>query len=294
VPPRFSGKLLQTRRIFMTRTALALGLTAVLMAGSSAVSAAEAWRLGGFDVPESVVFDADNSRLIVSNIVGEATEADGNGTLSLVSLDGAMIDADWVTGLDAPKGSAIAGGKLYVADLTNLRIVDLASGAVETLAIEGATFLNDVTADAAGTIYVTDTFANRIYAVAGNEAALFVEDAALDSPNGILADGDSLLIASFGTLAAKPEDMVPGGLVRVDIATKAVSVVEGAEKIGFLDGIVKIGDAYVVSDFFGGASGSAPETLATLAVGSADIGSDGEAIYVPMMMEGELVKLTLE
>lgn len=283
----------------MTRTALALGVTAVLMAGSSAVWAAEAWRTSGFDVPESVVFDADNARLIVSNIVGEATAADGNGTLSLVSLDGAMIDADWVTGLDAPKGSAIAGGKLYVADLTNLRIVDLASGAMETLAIEGATFLNDVTADAAGTIYVTDTFANRIYAVAGTEAALFVEDAALDSPNGILADGDSLLIASFGTLAAKPEDMVPGGLVRVDIATKAVSVVEGAEKIGFLDGIVKIGDAYVVSDFFGGmiygvTPGSAPETLATLAMGSADIGSDGDAIYVPMMMEGELVKLTLQ
>ncbi|WEJ33212.1 ATP/GTP-binding protein [Devosia sp. SD17-2] len=283
----------------MTRTALALGLTAVLMASTGAVSAAEAWRTSGFDVPESVVFDADNSRLIVSNIVGEATEADGNGTLSLVSLDGEIIDAAWVTGLDAPKGSAIAGGKLYVADLTNLRIVDLASGEVETLAIEGATFLNDVTADSQGTIYVTDTFANRVYAVAGNEAALFVEDAALGSPNGILADGDSLLVASFGTLAAKPEDMVPGGLVRIDIATKAVSAVEGADKIGFLDGIVRIGDAYVVSDFFGGTiysvtPGSAPETVATLAMGAADIGSDGEAIFVPMMMEGELVKLTLE
>lgn len=283
----------------MTRTALALGLTAVLMASTGAVSAAEAWRISGFEVPESVVFDADNSRLIVSNIVGEATAADGNGTLSLVSLDGTMIDADWVTGLDAPKGSAIAEGKLYVADLTNLRIVDLASGAVETLAIEGATFLNDVTADDLGTIYVTDTFANRIYAVAGNQAGLFLEDAALDSPNGILADGDSLIIASFGTLAEKPEDMVPGGLVRIDINTKAVSVVEGAEKAGFLDGIVKVGDAYVVSDFFGGTilsitPGSAPEVLETLVMGAADIGSDGEAVFVPMMMEGELVKLTLD
>jgi hypothetical protein len=283
----------------MIRTALALGLTAVLMASTGAVSAAEAWRTSGFDVPESVVFDADNSRLIVSNIVGEATEADGNGTLSLVSLDGEIIDADWVTGLDAPKGSAIAGGKLYVADLTNLRIVDLASGAMETLAIEGATFLNDVTADNEGTIYVTDTFANRVYAVAGNEASLFVEDAALGSPNGILADGDSLITAGFGTLAEKPEDMVPGGLMRIDIATKAVTAIEGAEKFGFLDGIVRIGDAYVVSDFFGGTiyrvtPGSAPETVATLAMGAADIGSDGEAMFVPMMMEGELVKLTLE
>lgn len=283
----------------MTRSVLALGMTAILMAGTSSVSAAEAWRLAGFETPESVVYDADNSRLIVSNIVGEATEADGNGTLSLVSLDGEMIDADWVTGLDAPKGSAIAGGKLYVADLTNLRVVDLATGAVETLAVEGATFLNDVTADSEGTIYVTDTFANRVYAVAGNQAELFVEDAALGSPNGILADGGSLITAGFGTLAQKPEDMVPGSLMRIDIATKAVTPVEGGEKLGFLDGIVKVGESYVLSDFFGGniirfTPGSGAETLASLVMGAADIGSDGEAIFVPMMMEGELVKLTLE
>lgn len=283
----------------MTRSVLALGMTAILMAGTSGVSAAEAWRLAGFETPESVVYDADNSRLIVSNIVGEATEADGNGTLSLVSLDGEMIDADWVTGLDAPKGSAIAGGKLYVADLTNLRVVDLATGAVETLAVEGATFLNDVTADSEGTIYVTDTFANRVYAVAGNQAELFVEDAALGSPNGILADGGSLITAGFGTLAQKPEDMVPGSLMRIDIATKAVTPVEGGEKLGFLDGIVKVGESYVLSDFFGGniirfTPGSGAETLASLVMGAADIGSDGEAIFVPMMMEGELVKLTLE
>lgn len=283
----------------MTRSALALGMTAILMAGTSGVSAAEAWRLAGFETPESVVYDADNSRLIVSNIVGEATEADGNGTLSLVSLDGEMIDADWVTGLDAPKGSAIAGGKLYVADLTNLRVVDLATGAVETLAVEGATFLNDVTADSEGTVYVTDTFANRVYAVAGNQAELFVEDAALGSPNGILADGGSLITAGFGTLAQKPEDMVPGSLMRIDIATKAVTPVEGGEKLGFLDGIVKVGESYVLSDFFGGniirfTPGSGAETLASLVMGAADIGSDGEAIFVPMMMEGELVKLTLE
>ncbi|NMA97027.1 MAG: ATP/GTP-binding protein [Phyllobacteriaceae bacterium] len=284
----------------MTRQTNALiGMATALALVPALAQGAEEWRLAGFETPESVVFDAVNQRLIVSNIVGDASAADGNGKLSLVALDGTMIEADWVTGLDAPKGSAIAGGKLYVADITNLRIVDLASGAVETLAIEGATFLNDVTADSAGTIYVTDTFANRIYAVADGAASILVEDPALGSPNGILADGDSLITAGFGQLAQNPEDMVPGSLMRVDIATKAVSAVEGADKIGFLDGIVKVGDRYIVTDFFGGAilgvtPGEAPETLATLVMGSADIGSDGEAIFVPMMMEGELVKLSLD
>lgn len=261
--------------------------------------AEEAWRVQGFSTPESVVYDADNQRLIVSNIVGEATEVDGNGYLSLVGLDGTVVEAEWVKGLDAPKGSAIANGKLYVADLSNLRIVDLASGAVETMAVEGATFLNDVTADTNGNVYLTDTFANRIYRYADGAVDLFLEDATLQSPNGILADGDSLIIASFGTLAEKPEDMRPGGLVKIDIASKAVTPVETAGAFGFLDGIAKVGDDIVVSDFFAGAiyriaPDAAPVPVTQLVMGSADIGSDGDAIFVPMMMEGELVKLTLD
>lgn len=275
--------------------ALILGLAL----GAGQAVAAEAWRTGGFSTPESVVFDPDNQRLIVSNIVGEATAADGNGTLSLVGLDGVMIDEAWVSGLDAPKGSAIGGGKLYVADLSNLRIVDLQSGSVETVAVEGASFLNDVTIDDDGAVYVTDTFANRIYRYGDGAAALFVEDAALMSPNGILADGDTLIVASFGTLAEKPEDMVPGGLVSIDIATKAVTPMAGTAATGFLDGIVKVGDRYILSDFFGGkilavTPGRPAEVLHQLVMGSADIGSDGTDIFVPLMMESTVVRLSLD
>jgi sugar lactone lactonase YvrE len=283
----------------MSNVSIVRYLALALILAPAPAMAAETWRTSGFSMPESVVFDADNQRLIVSNIVGEATAADGNGTLSLVGLDGAITDAGWVSGLDAPKGSAIVAGKLYVADLSNLRVVDLASGEMETVAVEGATFLNDVTADASGTIYVTDTFANRIYRYADGTAELFVEDSALMSPNGILADGDKLIVASFGTLADKPEDMVPGGLVSIDIASKAVTPMAGTEATGFLDGIIKIGDRYIVSDFFGGkvmavTPGEATETLGQLVMGSADIGSDGTDIFVPMMMEGELVRMSLD
>lgn len=261
--------------------------------------AEEEWRVSGFSTPESVVYDGQNQRLIVSNIIGEPTGVDGEGSLSLVGMDGELIDAEWVTGLDAPKGSAIVDGTLFVADITNLRIVDLASGEYETVAVDGAGFLNDVTADADGNVYVTDTFSNRIYRYSNDMAEVFVEDAALDNPNGILFDGDRLVVASFGVLAEAPEDMVPGGLVSIDIESRAVAPIEGTEGTGFLDGIVKIGEAFILSDFFAGTiisftPGSAPEVISTLAMGSADIGTDGEAIFVPMMMEGELVKLTLQ
>lgn len=283
-------------RKLLSRAALG-GLLVVQM--SSMVAAAEVWRTDGLSTPESAVFDAANERIIVSNIVGEATEADGNGTLSTIDLEGKMIEAAWAQGMDAPKGMAISGGSLYVADLTNVRVVDLASGEVSTIAVEGATFLNDVSAADNGTVYVTDTFANRIYAISGGTAALFMEDGALDSPNGILVDGDALIIASFGTLAEKPEDMVPGGLLSVDIGSKAVTPVAGTEKLGFLDGVVKVGDQYVVTDFFGGkvmtiSDQGSPGEIAALGMGSADLGTDGEAVYVPLMMENQLLKLSLD
>lgn len=146
---------------------------------------------------------------------------------------------------------------------------------------------------------MTDTFANRIYSFSDGKAELFVEDAALIGPNGILADGDTLVVASFGTLAEKPEDMVPGGLVSIDIATKTLTPMAGTEATGFLDGIVKMGDRYVVTDFFGGKvlalmPGEIPEVVSQLVMGSADIGTDGTDIFVPMMMEGELVRLSVD
>jgi len=275
---------------FLTAAVLALCTAAV-------PAAAQDWRTAGFSTPESVAYDEANDRLIVSNIVGDAMQADGSGTLSLVGTDGTMIDADWVSGLDAPKGSAIAGDTLYVADLTRLRIVDLATGEYETVDVAGSSFLNDVAVDADGAVYITDTFANSIYRYADGAAELWVQDAALMTPNGLLVDGGTLHVASIGIFAENPADNKPGGMYEIDLATKAITKNETAGDFGALDGIVKIGEDLYISDFMGGgiyrlAPGGTPEKITTLAMGSADIGSDGTSIYVPMMMEGELVKVT--
>lgn len=59
-----------------------------------------------------------------------------------------MLDANRVTGLDAPKGMAILGTTLLGADLTRLHEIDLASGTLlRSHDVEGAVFLNDVTPD---------------------------------------------------------------------------------------------------------------------------------------------------
>ncbi|TIL23065.1 MAG: SMP-30/gluconolactonase/LRE family protein [Mesorhizobium sp.] len=264
--------------------------------------AGEIWRAAGFEQPESALFDAANKRLIVSNIVGNPSEADGNGYLSVLSLDGKVTTRHWTDGMDAPKGMAISDGKLYVADITHVRVVDLESGKlISTIDVPTAVFLNDMTADASGKVYVTDMLAEAIYRIDGGRPELFAKDAALASPNGIFADGNRLIVASWGK-GIKPDFSTaePGGLLSVDLATRTVSHLPGAQKFANLDGVIVVGDsvyatAYMAGTLYRYKAGGKPEAVATFKPGSADIGTDGKStIYVPQMNEGEVAALSLD
>jgi sugar lactone lactonase YvrE len=280
----------------LLKSTVALLLTAATI---GAAVGEEAWRTSGFETPESVAYDEANDRFIVSNIVGDAMQADGNGTLSTVGPDGSVIEDEWVTGLDAPKGVAVADGKAYVADLTNLRIVDLATGEIETVAIEGAIFLNDAAAGPDGAVYLSDTGGNAIYRYQDGTAELWLRDDRLSSPNGLLVDGDTLVVASFGTMAEDPAESQPGGLYYVDIASKEITKDVALGDLGFLDGIVKVDERYYITDFMAGTvlgtvPGGPVETVETLKMGTADLGTDGTNLVVPQMMEGEVVSLTID
>lgn len=277
-------------------------LAIVGIATAPAVQAAELWRAGGLEQPESALFDAAGQRVIISNIVGNPGEADGNGYLSILSMDGKLVTQHWTDGMDAPKGMAIAGGKLYVADIAHVRVVDLQSGKLaSTIDVPNAVFLNDMTADASGKVYVTDMLADTIYRIDGDRLELFIKDAALASPNGIFADGGRLIVASWGK-GIKPDFSTaePGGLLSVDLATKAVSPLAGAENFANLDGVVAIGGsiyatAYMTGTLFRYKAGGTPQVVATFKPGSADIGTDGKStIFVPLMNEGEVSALGLD
>ncbi|AZO72567.1 MAG: ATP/GTP-binding protein [Mesorhizobium sp.] len=266
-----------------------------------AVQAGEVWRAGGFEQPESALVDTANKRIVVSNIVGNPGEADGNGYLSLLSLDGKVITRHWVDGMDAPKGMAISGGRLYAADITKVRVVDLASGRlVSSIDVPGAVFLNDMTADASGKVYVSDMLADTIYRIDGDKPELFVKDALLASPNGVFADGDRLIVASWGK-GIKPDFSTaePGGLLAVDLKSRKVTPLPGAQKFANLDGVVAIGGDIYATAYMTGAlyrchAGGKPEVVATFKPGSADIGTDGEKILVPLMDEGDVAALKID
>ena len=268
----------------------------------SVAQAGELWRASGFEQPESALVDAAHNRIVVSNIAGNPGEADDNGYLSLLSMDGKVIARHWVDGMDAPKGMAISAGKLYAADITKVRVVDLASGKlVETIEVPGAVFLNDMTADSAGKVYVSDMLADTIYRIDGDRPELFVKDALLASPNGVFADGGRLIVASWGKGINKTDFSTaePGGLLSVDLASKKVTPLPGAQKFADLDGVIAIGDtiyatAYMTGTLYSYEPGDAPTAVAHFKPGSADIGTDGQKIFVPLMGEGEVVALGLD
>src|SRR5579871_12250 len=93
-----------------------------------------------FKVPESVLFDAKNNLLYVANIDGKGPwDKDGKGSIGKMGTDGKIIKVEWVTGLNSPKGMGLHEGKLYVADVDQIVIIDIAKASiVKTLPIEGA------------------------------------------------------------------------------------------------------------------------------------------------------------
>jgi hypothetical protein len=84
-------------------------------------------------VPEGVRLDSKRKVLYVSNIDGQPWEADGKGSIAKVGLDGKVIAAEWVTGLDCPKGLALsADGKvLYAADAGGIVVIDVKKGKIK-------------------------------------------------------------------------------------------------------------------------------------------------------------------
>ncbi len=149
--------------------------------------------------PESVFYDAKNQVLYVANMDGDAWAKDGKGSISKVGLDGTIINAEWVKGLNAPKGMGLWNDRLFVADLTQIAIINISSGAIEgSIRVAGSKGLNDLSIDATGVIYVTDSQGKRLYRVENNSTTIVLDS--LQGPNGVLVRGADLYILNAGAM----------------------------------------------------------------------------------------------
>jgi hypothetical protein len=166
--------------------------------------------VANFRSPESVRYDPDQDAWFVSNIAGFGSDKDGRGYI--VRINAAHLDSmsvfaiSGVNGvrLDAPKGMAIQGDTLWVADIDVVRGFDRRTGApVGTVDLRPyhVTMLNDVALAPDGSLRVTDTGilmtekgvlrpgGDKIFAIGPGRAVSVVQSGpSLGEPNGITWD----------------------------------------------------------------------------------------------------------
>ncbi len=254
------------------------------------------WQTNGFDEPESVLYDPDKKVFYVSNMKGSSPiEKNGQGYISRLSNKGEITDLHWVEHLDAPKGLAISNGKLYVADIQQLHIIDTHSGQLEkSISVANSQMLNDIAVDRQGVVYITDVLAGGIFQYKDKHITPWISPAQLPHPNGLFIKGNTLFVATWGK--GLKEDFSTdelGSLYQIDLNSKAVTLIKDAQHIGNLDGITSINQQLIVNDWMNGNVFRRDENGTTLlfkaAKTSADISTDGQYLIVPVMSENTVI-----
>jgi hypothetical protein len=253
----------------------------------------------GVATPESVLWDEANDRYLVSNINGGPSDVDNNGYIMEISPDGKVIKPKFIAGgvdkakLDAPKGTGIAGGILYVSDISVVRKFDAKTGAPKgEIAVPGATFLNDIAIAKDGRVFVSDsgikasakgfepTGTDAVYVIDKGKLKTVVKSKDLGGPNGLLVVHNGVLVVNFGN----------NELYRLD--DKGVKQDITQLPGGTLDGIAQAGDQLLVSSWqtssiYRGTLGGTFEVVLSELKGPADIGFDSKRrrVLVPRFLE---------
>ncbi len=281
-------------------------LSAVVVTANSVAAQAPAVTVQGvgLQTPESVLYDAAEDVYLVSNINGSPTAADGNGFISRIRPEGQVLALKWIDGtvsgvtLHAPKGMAIVGDTLYVADITAVRMFDRRTGQPKgSVAVPGATFLNDAAAGPDGSVYATDSGFTAAFSPSGSDAVYRIDRAGalttiargthLRNPNGVavMADGTILLVGggNDGELFALSRDGQRANVRRLPA--------------GGLDGIVVLPDGALLVSSWGAsavfrvAADGRAEAVVSNIRSPADIGYDGKRnrVLIPLFQDNRIV-----
>jgi len=237
-------------------------------------------------IPESVLYDKGG--LYVSLIDGQPWGVDGKGEIAKVDKNGKIINAVWATGLNAPKGMGLWDKKLFVADVSEVVVISVATGKIESkIPVEGATGLNDITIDNKGTVYVSDSQLGKIYRIKNGKAELYLSD--LKGVNGLKAVGNELYILTASDIFKSGPDKKPVSIAKMEIGG------DGIEPVGNGDYVVS---CWVGLIYYLGKDGKMQTLLDTREQkkSTADIGYDPELriVYVPTFFKKSVVAYKLK
>ena len=244
--------------------------------------------ISGLVSPESVAQDAKGD-IYVSEI-GEFNK-DGDGKITRISIDGKL--STFASGMDDLKGITFIGKSLYVTDKNRvLKVEPDGKWTVfgSTMAFpQTPVFLNDITSDEAGNLYVSDSgnlkSGGAIYKIAQNKKITLVLDEntpEILAPNGLWIIKNDLYEVDFSS----------GILYKINLKNKSISKI--AEGFGGGDGLIRSGNNFFVSDWKNGkifkVQGSKVSLYKDGFTAAADIALsyDNKSIMTPDMKAGSI------
>ncbi len=272
-----------------------------LFSFSSSFSFEIKWIVDGLNEPESVIYDKQSDAIYISNINGDPLKLDQNGYITKISVNGQIIEKKWISNLDAPKGLALYGNFLYVADVNKIWKISIKTKKIKKFYVKDAGFLNDLVSNKNGDIYASDMFKNRIYRLKNNSISIWKQSKLLESPNGLLVEGNFLIVACWGKIVDGFKTSVKGKLIKVNLDSRQIKKFFSTRPIGNLDGIVfNKNYGYLVTDWVKGKlytinkKGIVTNTR-NLNSGSSDLEilMHKDLILIPMMKNNNIVAYQL-
>jgi len=153
------------------------------------------WETGpGLKTPESVLYDVNSGIIYVSNVDGNPSAKDSTGFIATLSVDGKILKAGWVTGIDAPKGMGILNNHLFVSNIDEVVEIDISTATIlNRYPIKDSKFLNDIATDPkTGKIFITDSGTGQVYVLQNGQVSLWLQGPMFKGANGLFLN-DSLL-----------------------------------------------------------------------------------------------------
>ena len=189
-----------------------------------------------FLTPESVLYDSKREVLYVSNFDNRynpntTDPEEFSGYISKVSLDGEIIALQWISNLHAPCGMGVFENKLYTVERGFLTEIDIDAGRIlNRYPIPGSDFLNDLTIDTEGNIYMTDTSPtsrpdSRIYKFSKGKITIWADGEDINWANGLSFYNNRLLLGNSGDGCLKSIDIASQKIEK--IACLGAGVVDG-------------------------------------------------------------------
>jgi DNA-binding beta-propeller fold protein YncE len=191
--------------------------------------------------PESFILDPDTGAYYVSNVskFGE-TEAANDGYITKLDKDLNIVEQKFIQGTDKdklndPKGLAIIGDTLWVADNKVMHAYDKTTGkTIARISLQelGARSLNGLDVGPDGLLFVSDDMSSIIFTIntkENNTPEVFMKGPELSSPNGLYWDDAAKLLYVACWAGSK--------VLKIDLEHTVTTYVADANKLKNLDGL---------------------------------------------------------